>query len=147
MRRPIGGWRRGSNAIEFAFSMPILMALLFGVIEYGTMFNRMLSVRSATRDGARWGATPAFTVDTAPDFAVEQVRDSLALLGISCTEDDQRTGACTVEAESDPLLGFQAITVTTTLVYSPITGGLLPTPPALVATASFVLGDQTPPEG
>jgi|GEM_PF-6330844 len=138
--------RRGTNSIEFGFSLPILMGILFAILEYGTMFNRMLSVQSATRDGARWGATPNYDVDTASEAAIEHVRESLALLGIICDDTAELAGACNISAEPDPLEGYLAITVTTTIQYNPITGGLLPAPESLVARSSWVLADQTPSE-
>lgn len=147
--RPFPPWRhrrRGSNAIEFGLSVPILFAILFAILEYGTMFNRMLSVQSATRDGARWGATNNYNVDTASEAAIAHVQESLALLGILCDESADASGSCTIEAEPDPIEGYLAITVTTTLIYAPITGGLLPAPETLTARSSFVLADQTPSE-
>lgn len=144
-RGPLHG-RRGSNAIEFGFTLPVLFSILFAILEYGTMFNRMLSVQSATRDGARWAATPNFDVDSAPEAAIEHVRESLGLLGVLCDEASEHAGACTIIAESDPLEGYEAITVTTEIQYVPITGGLLPAPASLRARSSFVLADQTPSE-
>lgn len=138
--------RRGSNAIEFGFSAPILMGILFAILEYGTMFNRMLSVQSATRDGARWGATPNFNVDTAPDAAIAHVRESLAMLGIVCDESTELRGSCSITVEPEPVQGFEAISVTTVIQYAPITGGLLPAPENLIASSHFVLADQSPPE-
>ncbi len=136
--------RRGSNLIEFALTSPVLILVLFGIIEYGTMFNRMLAVQSATRDGARWAATPNFTIDSAPDQAVAHVRESLGLLGLSCSEAEQAAGDCTIEAEEEDLEGLIAVTVRTTIDYRSVCGGLLPIPDNLHAMTSFVLVDQTP---
>lgn len=124
---------------------PILITLLFGVIEYGLMFNQLLAIETATRDGARWSATLDYTIDDAPDAAVAHVRESLDLLDIRSTEEDEAAGACELVAERDPLLGYEAITVTTTIRYNAIAGGLLPTSESLQSRSSFVLADQSPP--
>lgn len=143
--RPLRG-RRGSNLIEFALCSPVLILVLFGIIEYGSMFNRMLSVQSATRDGARWGATPNFNIETAPAAAVSHVRESLELLGLSCTEADEAAGGCGITAETEELEGLLAITVRTELEYASVCGGLLPIPETLNAMTSFVLVDQVDPD-
>jgi hypothetical protein len=47
---------QGTALVEFALILPILIALLFGVIEFGFAFNSNLEVRSASREGARLAA-------------------------------------------------------------------------------------------
>jgi len=145
MVRPNGA-RRGSMSVEFGLVSPILITVLFGIIEYGTLFSTMLSIQSATRDGARWGATPNFNVETAPEAAADHTRESLELLGLDCSEATEMAGSCAIDAGPDPLEGYLAITVTTTIEYHPVTGGLLPVPQELVARSSFLLSDQTPAE-
>ncbi len=116
--------------------------LLLGCRSTATV--AMLAVQSATRDGARWAATPNFTIDTAPDQAVAHVRESLSLLGLSCTEAEQSSGMCTIEAEPEELEGLIALTVRTTIDHRTVFGGVLPIPDNLHAMTSFVLIDQTP---
>lgn len=45
--------------IEAAIVFPVVMVLLFGIIEYGFVFKDSLTVTSATRAGARTAATQA----------------------------------------------------------------------------------------
>jgi Flp pilus assembly protein TadG len=45
--------QRGAVAVEFALIMPILLLLVFGIIEFGYMLNRDMIVGNASRDGAR----------------------------------------------------------------------------------------------
>ena len=51
LRRP----RRqdGAVAVEFALITPMLLMLVFGIIEFGFMLNRDVMVSNASRDGAR----------------------------------------------------------------------------------------------
>jgi Flp pilus assembly protein TadG len=44
---------RGAAAVEFAIVLPVLMAILFGVIEYGRVFFIQNSITNAARVGAR----------------------------------------------------------------------------------------------
>ena len=48
--------RRGAVMVEFALIIPVIMTLLFGLIEFGFAFRDGLTVASAARAGARVGA-------------------------------------------------------------------------------------------
>jgi Flp pilus assembly protein TadG len=43
----------GAAAVEFALVVPILILLVFGIIEFGFVFNQWLSVTHAAREGVR----------------------------------------------------------------------------------------------
>ena len=49
--------RRGSVLVEAAMIFPILMLITFGIIEFGMAYGNAATVSSATRSGARLGAT------------------------------------------------------------------------------------------
>lgn len=57
--------QRGAAAVEFALILPVLLLILFGVIEFGlVMFNKQV-ITNASREGARFGIvsdTPRKTV-------------------------------------------------------------------------------------
>jgi Flp pilus assembly protein TadG len=44
---------KGAAAVEFALVMPLLLLLVFGIIEFGFVFNRYISVTHAAREGVR----------------------------------------------------------------------------------------------
>ena len=44
---------RGAVAVEFALVFPLLILVLFGVIEYGAIYNAQLVITGAAREGAR----------------------------------------------------------------------------------------------
>jgi Flp pilus assembly protein TadG len=46
---------KGVAALEFAFALPILMVVLFAIIEFGMAFYRQQVLTSAVREAARWG--------------------------------------------------------------------------------------------
>jgi Flp pilus assembly protein TadG len=56
-------WRdeRGAAAVEFAIIAPVLILLLFGIVEYGFMFDAQLQVTGAARQAAREMAVTADT--------------------------------------------------------------------------------------
>lgn len=47
---------RGTTIVEAAIVIPLLMTVLFGIIEFGFAYNDYLSLRSAAREGARMAA-------------------------------------------------------------------------------------------
>lgn len=44
---------RGAAAVEFALVLPLLLLLVLGIIEFGFIFNRYISVTHAAREGVR----------------------------------------------------------------------------------------------
>lgn len=67
---------------EFALVLPILVFLLFGVIQFGIVFNNYITVTDAVRAGARKGAVGRHLQN--PDAAVVQsVRDAANGLKVS----------------------------------------------------------------
>ena len=47
---------KGSAAVEFALIIPVLILVLFGIIQYGLIFSTHITVRNATVVGARVAA-------------------------------------------------------------------------------------------
>jgi len=54
-KRNIGS-ERGQTMTEFAMVLPLMVVLLFGVIQFGIAFNHYLALTDAVRAGARKGA-------------------------------------------------------------------------------------------
>jgi Flp pilus assembly protein TadG len=66
---------QGQSMTEFALVLPILVVLLFGVIQFGIVFNNYITVTDAVRAGARKGAVGRHLQN--PNAAVVQsVRDA-----------------------------------------------------------------------
>lgn len=47
----------GAVAVEFALVLPLLLALLMGIVTAGLGYNRVLGIADGVRGGARFGAT------------------------------------------------------------------------------------------
>jgi Flp pilus assembly protein TadG len=56
---------RGAAAVEMAFVLPLLLVLIFGIIDFGRMLNKQITITAAAQDGARvaslGGKLPAVT--------------------------------------------------------------------------------------
>jgi Flp pilus assembly protein TadG len=63
--------QRGATAVEMAIVLPILFLLLFGIIEFGFIFNRWITVTHAAREGVR---TYSLTGD--PAQGIQKAMDS-----------------------------------------------------------------------
>jgi len=53
-----GSWHKtkAQSLVEFAITLPIVLLLLSGVVEFGFALNYYLSLIDASRQGARWGS-------------------------------------------------------------------------------------------
>lgn len=60
---------RGQTLVEFALCIPLLVLLLFGIIQYGFIFSTYISLRNASAVGAR------SAVLTSPKKTVSEIQD------------------------------------------------------------------------
>jgi Flp pilus assembly protein TadG len=49
------GARRGQALVEFALSVPIMLALFTGIVDIGFLYQHQLVLTNAVREGARLG--------------------------------------------------------------------------------------------
>ncbi|HUC59221.1 MAG TPA: TadE family protein [Streptosporangiaceae bacterium] len=47
------GLDRGAAAVEFALLLPVLLLLVFGLIDFGRALNAQITITQAAREGAR----------------------------------------------------------------------------------------------
>ena len=66
LRRPHLGLKRedGQSIVEFAFVLPVLMAVVLGIIQFGIAFNNYITLTDATRVGARKAAVSRLLGDS-----------------------------------------------------------------------------------
>ncbi len=98
--------QKGQAFVEFAIVLPILLLLVFGIIQFGILFNNYLTLTDAVRAGARQAAVSR----TLPDQvgpAVARVRAAAAslpsntdpsVLPVTVTSGWQQGGDVTVTA-------------------------------------------------
>jgi hypothetical protein len=70
---------RGAAAVEFALILPVLLLILFGIIEYSLAYHDDLSVTAATRAGARTASAQARTTDMPVNTATAVARSVASL--------------------------------------------------------------------
>lgn len=64
-RRNIIDNERGQTMVEFALVVPILCVVLFGILQFGALYNDYVTLTDATRVGARNAATARRDADPA----------------------------------------------------------------------------------
>jgi len=93
---------RGAVAAEFALVLPMLVLLVFGIVQFGLTFQRQEAVHAAAREGARIASLPS----TSPAEAC--ARSSAALTGTGFTA----TPACAVVGDCSNSTGNVVVTIT-----------------------------------
>ncbi|MBF0672759.1 MAG: pilus assembly protein [Salinibacterium sp.] len=58
MRR-MRGDERGAVAVEFALVVPVLLMVIFAIVEFGLIYNAQIQVTASAREGARAAALGA----------------------------------------------------------------------------------------
>lgn len=62
-RLPRRDGERGQALVEFALVLPLLVLLLFAVIQFGIVYNNYITLTDAVRAGARKAAVSRLTTD------------------------------------------------------------------------------------
>jgi len=91
--------RRGTAVVELAVIMPFVLAMVFGIIEFGWLFTAQHTLVNAAREGARVGCLQGSTVDEIE----ERAREMLAPMGL----DDLVTIEVTEATPDDPFVTVQ----------------------------------------
>ena len=52
---------KGAALVEFALCLPLLLVVIAGIVDFAFLFQRYEVVTNAAREGARLGATPAYS--------------------------------------------------------------------------------------
>ena len=76
---------RGAVAVEFALVLPLLVLLVFGVIQWGMVMAQSAALSGGARSGARFGVVNIVSTRTCSDV-VSQVRDNSGTIGLAGTQ-------------------------------------------------------------
>lgn len=90
----------GAELVEFALVIPVLLAMVYGIVLYGTAFFVHESIIQAAEEGARSsiaaaGQTP---IVTGEQLATQQAESAMSMLG----SDAQVTGANVYQCQPGP---------------------------------------------
>jgi Flp pilus assembly protein TadG len=100
--------QRGQAVIELALTLPLLLVVVFGVIDFGFMFQRYETVTNAAREGARLGVL----VNSAGYTATEAQNRSISYLQAAGLDGPTRAcGAAMLKNSMCAQLTTQTVTV------------------------------------
>lgn len=109
--------RRGAALVEFALTLPVLVLMLLGTIEFGNYFTQLAVVKNAARDAARFGSNQA-TLVLAQTQSAAAARIVLSDVGFPCATGN----ACSVDASIVQAAGMNFIQVDVVVPYEQVTG-------------------------
>ena len=133
---------RGANLVEFAILAPLLIMLLFGIIEFAWVFAQNLDIRHGAREGARLAAVN-FPVGTTNGSTARNNTDRDALIDEICARMDIASGV-TVDLQSPGTVGAAA-TATTSATRDTLTGLLdWAIPPTMVLSSTVEIRVEQP---
>lgn len=96
--------RKGQTLVEMALILPVLLLLIFGIIEFGRIFNAYLIVSNASREGAREAAVGSTYDDISNE--INDITSTLGTVEVTFTptnEDDRVQGESVVVTVKYPL--------------------------------------------
>ena len=104
-RRPGNGARdRGAAAVELALLLPVLLLLVFGLIDLGRALNAQITLTQAAREGARLAALSQANVVSRAQAA------ATGLSGVTVTVTACPSGGATADATVQVSYPFTFIT-------------------------------------
>ena len=105
---------RGAELIELALVLPILLLVFAGIVDFGLVMQRMLTLNNAAREGARIAVLPGYTQTDVQNRVTQYVQEG--------TGDNTLSPATVVTPVSiDPpgaTPAFPAAQVTVTMPYT-----------------------------
>ena len=136
--------QRGGAAVEFALIMPLFLAILFGIIDYGWYFYQRYALVAAVRDGVRYGVT--FPAASAQSNAKLQAIADLQVAGspinyLNVTWGPTSPGTSTLTA---PAPAMTVMTLSASMPFKPL-AGLVPVPATVRYQFTMLLEQQAGP--
>jgi Flp pilus assembly protein TadG len=111
---------RGSNLVEMAFAMFILVALIIAVADFGIAFSNFIRITNASREGARV-ATRIPQTAVADGIIRSAVISEARNSGLDLS--DEQTSRITIEPVWTARVALQPIVVTVEYTMTSIIGG------------------------
>lgn len=119
---------KGQSMVEFALVLPVLVAVVFGIIDFGWLFFNKLSVENGAREGARYAAVQAAeqTPDAMKPMVMQKVK---ANVSVALADDDVEITQEVTDIDGDGTPEAKYVTVKVMAdvpVLTPIVGVFFP---------------------
>jgi len=96
--------QKGAALAEFAIILPLLLLLVFGIIEFGLILYNKQVITNASREGARSGIVAKLTrmtVTQIEDIVLNYAEDNLVNFGDKLVRDDITVPAACAQFEDE----------------------------------------------
>ena len=121
--------KRGSAAMEFALTFPLIMFIAVGIVEFGWCFHMSNQLNTAVRDAARQGALVAGGVSaTGGTAAATELNNLLSNFYTHCA-----SGGCSVTSVAEPDGVSDSFLLDVEVPYSSLTGIAFPGLPSSIS--------------
>ncbi len=126
---------RGQGLVEFALVLPLLVLIIFGVLDLGRAFYSLIAITNAAREGARYGAYHADDMTgvitaTRREAIGSGIDLSSSPINVTCPDYIDPVGMCD---RGEP------ITVSVRYDFELVLGWLLPSPIQMTREASMMV--------
>jgi Flp pilus assembly protein TadG len=72
----------GASAVEFALVVPLLLLIVFGIINFGILFSQQITINNGVREGARRAVVADPSAPRTCDQIIASVRNKLSGLAL-----------------------------------------------------------------
>lgn len=117
-RKALGPEERGAAAVEFGLILPLLVLLVFGIIEFGAAWSQNTDVRHGAREAGRLAAV---NYDPLVETGAAQTATMVATACSRMGNDNGATVAMAFAAETETNIG-DVVVVTVEQPFNSITG-------------------------
>jgi len=126
-RRRCGHPESGAAAVEMALLLPLLLLILFGIIDFGRMYNMQIALTQASREGVRGLALGSSSNPTSVVQAAAYPVSGVSVAYTTCPANPTATSVATVTATKTftyvtPVSGLLSVLGFTSLAAPTITG-------------------------
>jgi Flp pilus assembly protein TadG len=111
----------GAELIEFSLTLPLLLLIVLGIMEFGLMFREYEIVTNAAREGARVGVLPAYNL---PAPVTARVTQYLTTAGLDPLRWTITPGVAAATPVGGLCISLRPVTVTYTHPV-PFLGGIM----------------------
>jgi Flp pilus assembly protein TadG len=133
-----GARQRGQSMVELALVLPILLLILFGIVDLGRVFNAYIAITNASREGALYGSFHP-PVDNAAkglisDRVLQEARPTVIL------------NPALIQITSDGVVAGKAVTVTVEYPFAAVSmmmGSFLPSNPYNLKATTVMMVRET----